>query len=323
MNKWIKFLFITIVNLCLVLIFLIMFDYYSVRREYNAYIKSINSSSYKGKEHISGRPFDYNFKMLIYKDVNQLIDYNSPRRLINPNFPKRPIIVYGCSYAYGDFLNTKQTFGYKLSTLTSRPVYNFAGSGWGLQHMYFQLENNNNIYKQITNPQYAVYIFMGDHIHRMFYHYLGLASGGLQLGYVENNNKLIRKTPFFIQINRINILKNAEEKYLLEHYTYNTKRQDKNFNLMKTYFIESRKKLVENYPNIKFIIVKYPYSGCNQWYYYTPRWKELEKQGFIVVDLEKILKEDLLTDEYRLPDGHPNEKAWNLIVPELVHKLAL
>lgn len=323
MKKFIRLFFIFFFNILLFSILLLVIDYLVVMKEYNIYEKSINDSGYKGKEHIKGRPFEYNLKMNVYRSVSEMINYKDSRRIVNPGFEKRPIILYGCSYAYGDFLDDRQTFGNKLSLQTSRPVYNFAYSGWGLQHMYFQLENENGVYSQINNPEYAIYVFMGDHIHRMHYHYLGLASGGNQLGYEKKGNKLIKKVPFFIQLNRLNFLKKIEENFIFKHYTLNPSKQDENFDLMKAYFIQSKLKLSEIYPDIKFLIIKYPYPHCNQWYYSTPRWKELDQAGFIVVDLKEMLKEDLLTDEYRLPDEHPNEKAWDTIVPELIKKIKL
>ena len=42
---------------------------------------------------------------------------------------KNPIVVLGCSYAYGQGLKDKETFSYLLSEYTSRPVISFAHCG--------------------------------------------------------------------------------------------------------------------------------------------------------------------------------------------------
>ncbi len=323
MNKFLKLFFIFVVNLVLIIVLLIIIDYFVAKRDYDNYINFIKMSNYKGTDQVKFRSFSYDLSFRVFNAPSDFITYTERRRIMNPDAGQRSIMFFGCSYAYGDFLETEQTIGYKVSALTDRPVYNFAGSGWGLQHMYIQLEKKNAIFDQIKNPEYAIYIFMGDHIHRIYYHKWGLAKGGLQLGYSAKNNKLVKSVPLFVHLNRLNILKIIEEKYLFANYTYNSKRQDENFDLMKLYFIESRKKLLEKYPDIKFVILKYPYPHSKQWYYETSRWDELEAQGFIIVDLDELTKKNLLSDDYRLPDEHPNEKAWDLISQLLVKKLAL
>ena len=83
---------------------------------------------------------------------------------------------------------------------------------------------------------------------------------------------------------------------------------------------------MEKYPDVKFIIIKHPVSKKmieNDYFYNTERWKELEKEGFIVVDLAKDLDFDITSKEYILPDMHPNKKAWQIVIPKLVKDLKM
>ena len=48
-----------------------------------------------------------------------------------------------------------------------------------------------------------------------------------------------------------------------------------------------------------------------------------EKDGFIVIDLNELTGQDLMKPQYKLPDGHPNENAWNLITPAIIKRLSL
>ncbi len=52
--------------------------------------------------------------------------------------------------------------------------------------------------------------------------------------------------------------------------------------------------------------------------YFTNRWKELEDERFIVYDLKNKLKENLDSEEYKIPDEHPNTKAWDIIIENLL-----
>ena len=106
---------------------------------------------------------------------------------------------------------------------------------------------------------------------------------------------------------------------------------DKNFDLVKAYFEDARRELQKRYPGIKFIIMKYPgkidYDENHQmlkndyylhYIFRTPRWKELEDEGFIILDLTKYIDVNLSDEKYTFPDGHPNAKAWDIITERLV-----
>ncbi len=62
---------------------------------------------------------------------------------------KDSIIIFGCSYALGQYLNYNQTFSYKLAEFLKRPVYNRAISAGSFQHMYMQTISDS-LYKTVT-----------------------------------------------------------------------------------------------------------------------------------------------------------------------------
>jgi hypothetical protein len=96
---------------------------------------------------------------------------------------------------------------------------------------------------------------------------------------------------------------------------------------MKRYFLQTRYELQKRYPDIKFIIVKYPVYDENTQYqekiYNSEIWKELEKDGFLIYDLKKEINADLTQNEYILSDRHPSPKAWQIITPKFVHDCIL
>ena len=50
-------------------------------------------------------------------------------------------------------------------------------------------------------------------------------------------------------------------------------------------------------------------------------WEELEQEGYTVIDLKKVVDVDLLDNEYLADGFHPNAKAWNVIIPQLIKEL--
>ena len=69
------------------------------------------------------------------------------------NYKKKPIILFGCSYAYGYQLEREQTLTYKLAQNAKIPVYNRAFTGWGIQHMLYQ-SKIEKLYEILPEPEY-------------------------------------------------------------------------------------------------------------------------------------------------------------------------
>lgn len=68
----------------------------------------------------------------IYPDENNL--YSFFRKPYGSKYEKRPIVLMGCSFTYGEKLQYDETFGYILSEYIKSPVISIAHSGWGIQH---------------------------------------------------------------------------------------------------------------------------------------------------------------------------------------------
>ena len=176
-----KIIFIIFCNLLLIIIFLGILEFTLYINHHNNYPEA-----------------KYKIKEIRYYDV---INYYTFRKPIGINYQKQPIILAGCSYAYGQGLREEQTFGYKLSHYSQRPVFNIAMQGKGLQHNLFFIQNNM-FDKTIKNPEYFVYVIMVDQIRRLyttvcFHDYTGYPEYKL-----NKRNKLILKNnkyPFFKQ----------------------------------------------------------------------------------------------------------------------------
>lgn len=311
-KKIVKTVFI---NLLIFIICFVSLDYFLCEREY------FKEKKVAVKNKIKIDPFEYSLKMVYFGDYYKSFARDKKRKEFGLQLKKPPILVFGCSYAYGYSLLDKQTFCYKLSLLSKRPVFNRSYSGWGLQQMLYQVRRND-FYKEVKEPEYVIYVFMPDHVRRLYFHSLGLSRGGFYIGYKEKRGRLEETKPLTLQLSRFYMFKIFQQNFIIDKILMNEKNQNKNFDLLKKHFVESKNAIQKKYPKTKFIILKYPFS-LNMWYSTNNRWKELEKEGFIVLDLEQLTGRDLTQKKYKLADGHPNEKAWDLIVPKLVEKLNL
>ncbi len=247
------------------------------------------------------------------------------RKPVGLEYKKKPIVIFGCSFAFGDTLKNEQTFSYKLSKITKRPVYNFSACSWGFQQMLYQLRKPE-FYKQFeSNPEYVIYIYMSQHIQRMFLPtYMFPFNNNLFLRYEIVNDDLREIKPKVPFIQRSNILynlnlrnaykKSREEKYLKE-----------NSKLIKMYFDSSRKEAEKHWGKVKFVIIKYSNNESkNDIYFDASVWDELEKQGFIVIDTKEVAgrtfdkEKDFSYDKF-----HPSESVWDEFVPLFVKKIPM
>lgn len=213
---------------------------------------------------------------------------------------------------------------------TNRTVFNQGYSGFGLSPMVW-FSKNEDFYKDIeslsdTKPEYVIYIFIVDHVRRLYEERYGSNDFKTYIGYKQFKNELKENYPLYLQLNRFYIFRQLYRS-IIEPYFTNTKNFDKNFDLLKLHFKEARKEFQKHYPDTKFIIIKHPcgydtvFKDFRYYAYETNRWKELEDDGFIIFDLNKEFNEDFKSTDLTLPDGHPNAKAWNLVISKLVSKL--
>ena len=173
------------------------------------------------------------------------------KKIENKESDKKPILIFGCSYANGVGIKKDETFPARLGQITKRPIYNRTVNGMGPQFSYYQV-SRDKFYKIIPKPEYVIYVYIQSHIPRMYI-------GGS--GYV---NRYI-----FYKENTLNSEKKLKRDYLREiffrsylFYVFSMKQKDKikskpklnNLSLLKTYFIEIKKEMEERWgKDIKFV----------------------------------------------------------------------
>ena len=274
-----------------------------------------------GKKPSPGR-FGYNLDVPYFNYDAESRDFRKPEGL---NFKKSPIILFGCSFTYGDGLNVEDTFSYKLSKKAKRPVYNYAMQGWGLQHMYYIL-NLDKFYKQQPEPSYVIYTLINDHYCRLHKYQFAPPNSYILLRYKYTDGKFKQIYPHFRPLwglYSVNLIQN----YINDKYTFSNINYEKNLNEYYLMLKESKKLLNQHYKNTKFVI--FIYRDNNDFkYMFTDNDKfmaKLHDDGFIVIDSAQLLPNiDLKSSAYITIDNcHPSGKAWDLIVPAIVKTLNL
>lgn len=229
------------------------------------------------------------------------------------NYKKPPILIYGCSYGYGAGLKDNEHIGYILSEQTKRPVYNFSLEARGMQHALYIIKNQEPIKQK---PEYAIYVYIDDHIRRLYMTCMKVDPYYL-LEYEEKNGTLQQKYDKLAFIKNTLIYKNIFSEFIYPHIS-----QEKKFKLLYSYLKEMKRELNIKYPGIKFVFLiynkKYNINIQSNLNITDEMIKEIEKLGIDVIDLETIFADKLYMKKYRYVGNHPSKKAWEEIVPHLI-----
>ncbi len=302
-----------IINLVICFLLFFCFDFFCYLIYFNKWVE-------KNKEiNLPPPKFEYSIKLKPFEQDYINIRKNKLRKPVGITSNKKSIVIFGCSYAYGYILPDEKILSYKLYELTGRPIYNRAFVAWGLQHMLYQLKRDD-FYKEIKEPEYIIYIFITDHLRRM-YSFVSdspFLYNELYLRYEIKNGKCRELNKEVFSYAGFSILKSLKEKRVNDTL-YKKDNFNKVFDDMESIFVESKKEVQKHYPKTKFIILKYR-DHNNSWYLNTDRWKELEREGFIVIDTKNLTGKDLYKKEYvfkEVYDLHPNEKGWDVVSKSL------
>lgn len=229
-----------------------------------------------------------------------------------------PIIIFGCSFAHGQYLPKEETVSYKLAHILKRPVYNRAIPGGSFQHMYYQTKNQC-FYDEVPASDTVIYIMMNDHYRRALVNFFDILDHHFILHYSIKNNNLVMadyNNPIKNLFKSLYISKLINQKYFI-NYISNPKNNEKLTDLTLQYFIQTRNNLEKAYEKkIKFVVVLYDNWNIK---YKSLLKKKLNDCGFITVDTSEITKEDLNSEKYLMKgNNHPTSEAWDLLIPGII-----
>lgn len=269
-------------------------------------------------------PFNYSWFVTPFDK-----EYKTAKKAFRPpvglNHKKEPIIIFGCSYAYGYVYPDNKILSYNLSEESNRPVYNRAFFSWGIQHMLYQLKRKD-FYSEIEEPKYIFYILMSDHLRRLNTSYYNSSSliNSYHLSYKLKDNKLIENMPIF-NLYLSPFIGKEIIKYLKLREIYSIKHKNKKDELIAALFLESNKEIQIHYPKAKFIILEFPDKNGASMLSMEVK-EKLNNNDIDIINLNELTGVNLSDNEYIFKkniDSHPNEKAYALIAKRLVEKLKL
>ena len=308
MKKIRSFILILISNLILLLLIDYLFFYYiEFKRQNIGFIESIEK--YIEYTHI------INIDELFLEK-----EYDNYFRDFKKESSKRSILIFGGSFGYGFLLEPQQSISYKLSEHSGRSVFNRSISSLGIQYVPYIVEHYD-LEKIVNDPEYIIFILIDNHLYRLYREIMDIDYPYIDILYKENKNILEERRPFYSFLFKSAIIRYINVKLI--NYLYNKKDKDKIFDFMKAHFLKMKSILNKKFPNSKLVILHY--EECQEsWIFDNPRWDELRDEGFIIINSYELTNEHLFEEKYKIPnDIHPNEAAWDLLVPKLVERLEL
>lgn len=239
---------------------------------------------------------------------------------------KPPIVVFGCSFAYGFFLEPNQTFSYKLAELLKRPVYNRAANAWSTHHMYYQTLQDS-FYEDTQNADTYIYIMIENHLSRIHLEHFYIVDEHVYLHYNLKDGKFVMnnyKNKFSNFIRALYTRRYFNHYNSINYKNGNKKKLEKRIDLVHRYIKESKDNIESRLgKKINFIVV---YFEKNDWTIPGKEilTKKLNEDGIQAFSTMELTDEDLNAEEYNMiENGHPKEAAWDLLTPLIAKKIGL
>lgn len=243
--------------------------------------------------------------------------------IINPK--KKSLIVIGCSFAFGVDLRDEDTLAYRLQQYTHRKTYNYGYPAHGIQHVLYKIQKSDDFAYDVKDAEYVIYVFFSDHLRRLHLNFFDKYAQHKYLKYKKQGISLKEEPFHVIPIDYFKITTIGKRS---TDFFSALKNDEENFNLFKLYLLECKKSLYEKNPNCKFVILVYNSNeilkrlGLKQ--FHTNRWKELEDEGFIIINFDTNEFDYLNTDDFIASDEiHPSAAVWKKLVPVISDKLGL
>ena len=225
---------------------------------------------------------------------------------------KKPILFMGCSFTYGDGLDEDETVSAIMAKLTGRPVYNRGGRGWGLSQFYYQ-SKLSQLYKTVKEPEYIIYTYISQQSGRLDKYKIEPYCVEFQPKYKIVKGKLKEQKPKFFD--HLYFIQEYQKKYAYNKIFPHIIKDSE----IKLYFTEAEKEFHKHWKDTKMVILLYPEKENE---FNSEIWDELKEENYIVIKLEDLVDVDLTKPEYKVKDSfHPNEKAWEIILPKVIKEL--
>lgn len=318
-------------SLCFCLFFILEVVSYNFLYGHLRKMSKIMTTQEQGKDYSWYKvtpPNVLNFEIFLPERNDETLPYDNS---------KKPILTIGCSYTYGQGIELNKTFASQLQKKTNRKVDNVSEIGAGASDCLRSLVymEKHNILQQ-NQFEYIIYTQMYEHFQRIYD--LGMLASYLADIYKQNkNNSFKDRLKYYLNCSYTVKMINAKRK--AEFWDLECK-----FTYLK-YKISKMNEIIKRaLPNSKFVVLLYDdVTNTSEdspiyWGYSIMikpldknNYPELAAQGVKFISTKDLVGDILYKEEYQLKHDeyqywrphHPNEKAWEVIVPQLCKKLNL
>ncbi len=327
-----KIINILIFNIILLSVFLFLLDL--IIKNHDA--KDINKINYNRSNIIISdinpdeiEYFPKNFNQIEWTE-KKFMEYCGEERFdINVDYSGRPIVFLGCSYIYGHGIKFEESFPYRVSEISHKPVYSFATCGSDLvDTLIFLRDAHYEYFDRIKNAEYVIYLYMYDHINRYIDH------SDRYYEYAFNPNKIEK---FLI---KISVFRSLLARLRLIKLNSEFPKTDFAISMLKNIFVNCIHEIREYMPDSKIIFIVYDEKVAlyNVDYYFVRNnqirfdkdimhsniWNELSQEEGITIVYTKDIIGKTLDKDYKLKedfaDWHPNTRIWKEFTPEFVNR---
>lgn len=251
------------------------------------------------------------------------------------NYKGKPILLFGDVFANGSDVPEEKSFARKLADITQRPVYSYAHAGWGIQHLYFLLKEEENL-SLIKEPKTLIYVYNPYQVERLTSFSYYPHHNYLNLKYRLLDNAIVEHVPRALILYNSYFYRSLEMTAGLQKAkSVNLKKKKKLLVLIQRLFEDSKKIAEMKYPAIdNFIILRYVNNmeslnalnecDCNPIAKEAYNmWMQLKNDGYTIIDVTELTDTELNNEEYRYSDSSPNDKALDIIIPAFAEKAKL
>ena len=279
------------------------------------YCESPEFVDYKIGSILLPRYSSYNYERCIDEDSTE-------KRIINgQNYSGNAVLLLGCSYTFGQYLQPSQTLGHKLSSKLKKTVYNFGIPGLGTCDILRVLHTDKNI-KYIKKPvNIVIYTYMYDHYSRCPQDYATYE-------FLRKNDYLDETYTFF---DKFYLIKNFKRKIFENRF----KKHENYYPYLRKMILSLKNKTSKMFPNSIFILFIYEDYEKNLNMFHQDMnddaktiinnqdfWNCFKKEDIYVVRSSDFIGRTMNLPKERVKDDrcmtpHPSEYAWDELVPHL------
>lgn len=234
----------------------------------------------------------------------------------------KSVVLAGCSFAYSWGLEQNDSLAAKLSQYSKRNVIVKAIPATGPNETLYNF-SNEELYKQIDEPEYVIYLFIENHFSRMNSRIYSMQDSNIRPMLAIDDNFNFKLIPCK---NKWLFLSHLYKYYYRNKYTvnYGVREEEKFIKTMAAL----KKKINEHWTGTKLVVVRYDEANIQDPFIFDDKYiQKFKDLGIIYLDADEVVfgksGKRMIGDEFMQNDQHPSVYAFDLLAKKLVEVLNL